>query len=113
MTVLVRRAESSRAKRMFSAQSAWAMRSSDPLAEVWQRRLCSRCAIIVPADGPIIRCVPDVANGIGLIGGIAMNVLGVILARAGSVGLPDKHLLPLLGKPVIAYTFDHARAARC
>lgn len=40
-----------------------------------------------------------------------MNILGVILARAGSVGLPNKHLLPLLGRPVISYTFDHARAA--
>ena len=41
-----------------------------------------------------------------------MNTLAVILARAGSVGLRDKHLLPLLGKPVIQYTFDHARAAQ-
>lgn len=40
-----------------------------------------------------------------------MKSLGVILARAGSVGLPDKHLLPLLGRPVIEYTFGHARAA--
>ena len=38
-----------------------------------------------------------------------MRVLTVVLARAGSRGLPDKHLLPLLGRPVIAYTFDHAR----
>ena len=41
-----------------------------------------------------------------------MNVLAVILARAGSAGLKNKHLLPLVGKPVIAYTFEHARAAR-
>jgi len=41
-----------------------------------------------------------------------MNVLGVILARAGSQGLANKHLLPLLGRPVIQYTFDHARSAR-
>ncbi|WP_428939216.1 cytidylyltransferase domain-containing protein [Fontivita pretiosa] len=41
-----------------------------------------------------------------------MKVLGVILARAGSLGLKNKHLLPLLGRPVIAYTFDHARQAR-
>jgi CMP-N,N'-diacetyllegionaminic acid synthase len=40
-----------------------------------------------------------------------MNVLAVILARAGSMGLKNKHLLSLLGRPVIAYTFDHARAA--
>jgi N-acylneuraminate cytidylyltransferase len=41
-----------------------------------------------------------------------MNTLAVILARAGSVGLPNKHLLPLCGRPVIAYTFDHARSAK-
>lgn len=38
-----------------------------------------------------------------------MNTLGVILARSGSIGLPNKHLLPLMGPPVIGYTFDHAR----
>jgi CMP-N,N'-diacetyllegionaminic acid synthase len=42
----------------------------------------------------------------------SMNTLGVILARAGSVGLPNKHLLPLLGRSVIEYTFDAAAAAR-
>ncbi len=41
-----------------------------------------------------------------------MNVLGVILARAGSKGLRNKHLLPLNGKPVIEYTFSHASASR-
>lgn len=41
-----------------------------------------------------------------------MNTLAVILARAGSQGLADKHLLDLLGRPVIQYTFDHARASR-
>jgi N-acylneuraminate cytidylyltransferase len=41
-----------------------------------------------------------------------MNTLGVILARAGSVGLPNKHVLPLLGRGVIEYTFDAAAAAR-
>jgi CMP-N-acetylneuraminic acid synthetase len=40
-----------------------------------------------------------------------MNVLAVIIARAGSAGLPNKHLLPLLGRPVIEYTFEHARRA--
>lgn len=40
-----------------------------------------------------------------------MKTLGIILARAGSVGLRGKHLLPLMGKPVIQYTFEHARAA--
>jgi N-acylneuraminate cytidylyltransferase len=41
-----------------------------------------------------------------------MNTLGVILARGGSKGLPNKHLLSLLSRPVISYTFDHARVAR-
>ena len=40
-----------------------------------------------------------------------MTTLGVILARAGSVGLADKHVRPLLGRAVIQYTFDHADAA--
>ena len=40
-----------------------------------------------------------------------MNILGVILARAGSEGLRNKHLRMLLGRPVISYTFDHARVA--
>jgi CMP-N-acetylneuraminic acid synthetase len=41
-----------------------------------------------------------------------MNVLGIILARAGSIGLKSKHLLNLMGRPVIMYTFDHARGSR-
>jgi CMP-N-acetylneuraminic acid synthetase len=36
-----------------------------------------------------------------------MKTLGVILARAGSVGLANKHLRLLLGRPMIEYTFDH------
>lgn len=40
-----------------------------------------------------------------------MQTLGIILARSGSVGLKNKHLLSLLGRPVISYTFDHARAS--
>jgi CMP-N,N'-diacetyllegionaminic acid synthase len=40
-----------------------------------------------------------------------MKTLGVVLARAGSKGLPNKHLLTLQGRPVISYTLDHARAA--
>jgi CMP-N,N'-diacetyllegionaminic acid synthase len=39
------------------------------------------------------------------------NVLGVVLARAGSKGLPNKHLLTLMGRPVVSYTLDHAREA--
>jgi CMP-N-acetylneuraminic acid synthetase len=38
-----------------------------------------------------------------------MRILSVILARSGSRGLKDKHLMPLLGRPVISYTFDFAR----
>ena len=41
-----------------------------------------------------------------------MKVTGVIMARAGSMGLANKHLLSLLGRPVIEYTFEHARTAR-
>ena len=41
-----------------------------------------------------------------------MVALGVILSRAGSKGLPDKCVRDLLGRPVIAYTFDHVRASR-
>jgi CMP-N,N'-diacetyllegionaminic acid synthase len=41
-----------------------------------------------------------------------MDVLGIILARAGSKGLPGKCMRELLGRPVIAYTFDHALASR-
>jgi CMP-N,N'-diacetyllegionaminic acid synthase len=37
------------------------------------------------------------------------TVLAVIMARGGSVGLPGKSLRPLLGRPVLAYTFDHVR----
>jgi len=40
------------------------------------------------------------------------NILAVIMARAGSVGLKNKHTLPLLGRPVISYTFDHAIASK-
>ncbi|MGN6504931.1 MAG: acylneuraminate cytidylyltransferase family protein [Tepidisphaeraceae bacterium] len=40
------------------------------------------------------------------------HVLGVIMARAGSKGLADKHLQLLLGKPVIDYTFDHVRDSK-
>lgn len=41
-----------------------------------------------------------------------MLSLGVILARAGSRGLPDKCVRPVLGRPMIEYTFDHALASR-
>lgn len=41
-----------------------------------------------------------------------MYTIAVILARAGSKGLPDKCVLPLCGRPMIAYTIGHARAAK-
>jgi len=40
-----------------------------------------------------------------------MTALGIILARAGSKGLPHKCIRPLLGRPLIEYTFEHALAA--
>lgn len=43
---------------------------------------------------------------------MGMKTIAVILARAGSKGLPDKCVLPLLGRPVIAYSIDHALAAQ-
>lgn len=41
-----------------------------------------------------------------------MPSLAVILARAGSKGLPDKCVVPLLGRPLIAYTIEAGLAAR-
>lgn len=41
-----------------------------------------------------------------------MLTLAVILARAGSKGLPDKCVRPLLGRPLVDYTIDHALGAR-
>ena len=38
-----------------------------------------------------------------------MNVLGVVTARAGSKGLPNKNVRPLLGRPVVWYTLEDAR----
>lgn len=40
------------------------------------------------------------------------HVLAVILARAGSKGLPSKNVLPIAGRPMIAYTLAEAKAAR-
>lgn len=39
-----------------------------------------------------------------------MNILCVIGARGGSQGLPGKNIRPLLGKPVIAWSIEHALA---
>jgi CMP-N-acetylneuraminic acid synthetase len=40
------------------------------------------------------------------------RVLGLVVARGGSKGLPRKNVLPLGGKPLIVHTIDAARAAR-
>lgn len=40
-----------------------------------------------------------------------MNVLGVIPARGGSKGIPRKNLVPVLGRPLLAYTLDAALAS--
>jgi CMP-N-acetylneuraminic acid synthetase len=34
------------------------------------------------------------------------NVLGIIPARGGSKGIPNKNLVPLCGRPLLAYTAD-------
>lgn len=38
-----------------------------------------------------------------------MKILIVIPARGGSKGLPDKNIMPLLGKPLIGYTIEAAK----
>lgn len=40
------------------------------------------------------------------------EVLAVVMARGGSVGLPGKSLRELLGRKVIEYTFDHVRESK-
>lgn len=37
------------------------------------------------------------------------KILAIIPARAGSKGLPGKNIKPLLGKPLIAWTIEHAQ----
>ena len=41
-----------------------------------------------------------------------MNILAFIPARAGSKRVPNKNLLPLKGKPLIAYTIEAALKAQ-
>jgi len=41
-----------------------------------------------------------------------MQVLGIVPARGGSKGLAGKNLLPLGGRPLLAYTADAAKASR-
>jgi CMP-N-acetylneuraminic acid synthetase len=40
-----------------------------------------------------------------------MNILGLIPARGGSKGIPHKNIIPLAGKPLIAYTILAALAS--
>jgi CMP-N,N'-diacetyllegionaminic acid synthase len=40
------------------------------------------------------------------------RIIAIIPARGGSKGLPRKNILPLLGKPVIAYTIEAAKEER-
>ena len=42
----------------------------------------------------------------------SLRVLGLVVARGGSKGLPRKNVLPLSGRPLIAWTVEAARAAR-
>lgn len=39
---------------------------------------------------------------------VNMNVVGFIFARAGSKGLPGKNILPIAGKPLIAWSIECA-----
>jgi N-acylneuraminate cytidylyltransferase len=41
-----------------------------------------------------------------------MELLGIIPARGGSVGIPRKNLAPLAGKPLIVWTIEAARKSR-
>jgi N-acylneuraminate cytidylyltransferase len=40
------------------------------------------------------------------------DAIAIILARAGSKGLPGKNRAPVAGRPCVAWTFDHVRDAR-
>lgn len=44
---------------------------------------------------------------------ISMKTLCVILARSGSKGLPGKNTLVVAGRPMVAWTIDHAHQAKC
>jgi N-acylneuraminate cytidylyltransferase len=41
-----------------------------------------------------------------------MNVLAIIPARGGSKGIPRKNLIPLAGRPLVAYSIETARQAK-
>jgi CMP-N,N'-diacetyllegionaminic acid synthase len=41
-----------------------------------------------------------------------MRVIGIVTARGGSKGIPDKNIVMLTGKPLLAYTADAARSSK-
>jgi CMP-N,N'-diacetyllegionaminic acid synthase len=41
-----------------------------------------------------------------------MTVLGVVTARCGSKGIPDKNVLSFLGKPLLVHSIEHGLKAR-
>ncbi len=41
-----------------------------------------------------------------------MSTLSVVIARAGSKGLPNKAMRPCCGKPLVAWTIEHARGSK-
>lgn len=40
------------------------------------------------------------------------QILAVVAARAGSKGLPGKNIMPILGRPAIAYSIEHGQRSR-
>ncbi|MBT4145850.1 MAG: acylneuraminate cytidylyltransferase family protein, partial [Gammaproteobacteria bacterium] len=42
-----------------------------------------------------------------------MTIVAFIFARGGSKGLPEKNIRLLGGKPLIAWSIDHAISAKC
>lgn len=41
-----------------------------------------------------------------------VQVVSIIPARGGSKGIPRKNIVPIAGKPLLAYSIEHAHAAR-
>jgi YrbI family 3-deoxy-D-manno-octulosonate 8-phosphate phosphatase len=52
-----------------------------------------------------------VARRSGRAGGMTPSVIAIVPARGGSKGIPRKNVLPLLGRPLLAHTLEHARRA--
>jgi len=43
---------------------------------------------------------------------MAMRILGIVTARGGSKAIPHKNVIPVSGKPLLAYTAEAARASK-